>query len=61
MSRLFERSNAPFMQPRVSVPLTMRRVLYALVPAVCVYVWHFGTGLLINLAIALASALAIEA
>ncbi|MGD2167620.1 MAG: RnfABCDGE type electron transport complex subunit D [Gammaproteobacteria bacterium] len=39
----------------------MRRVLYALVPSVCVYVWYFGPGLLINLAIASVAALGVEA
>ena len=61
MSREFEKPVAPFGTPRISVPLTMRRVLYALVPTVCVYVWHFGPGLLINLTIACATALAVEA
>lgn len=59
--RQFDRPTAPFAAPRVGVPLTMRRVLYALVPSVCYYVWHFGPGLLINLTIASAAALATEA
>lgn len=59
--RKFDRPTAPFATPRVSVPLTMRRVIYALIPAICFYVWHFGPGLLINLTIAAAVALATEA
>lgn len=61
MTRQFERPTAPFTAPRISVPLTMRRVLYALVPSVCVYVWYFGPGLLINLTLAGTTALAVEA
>jgi electron transport complex protein RnfD len=60
MIRRFDRLTAPFAAPRISVPLTMRRVLYALTPSVCVYVWYFGPGLLINLTIASATALALE-
>ena len=59
--RKFDRPTAPFVTPKVSVPLTMRRVLYALIPTVCYYVWHFGPGLLINLTIAAAAALITEA
>ena len=61
MSRRFEQPVAPFATPRISVPLTMRRVLYALVPAIVVYVWHFGPGLIINLTIAAVTAALIEA
>jgi len=61
MTRRFERPIAPFFAPRISVPLTMRRVLYALVPTFVVYVWFFGPGLLINLTIAAATALIVEA
>ncbi len=38
----------------------MRRVLYALTPAGCVYIWFFGYGFLINLAIAGVIAFAAE-
>lgn len=58
--RRFDRLVAPFVTPGISVPLTMRRVLYALVPSVIVYVWYFGPGLLINLTIAGTVALALE-
>jgi electron transport complex protein RnfD len=43
------------------VPLIMRHVLYALSPAAVGYVWFFGTGFLINLAIAALTALLAEA
>jgi electron transport complex protein RnfD len=39
----------------------MRKVLLALVPAIAVYVWMFGGGILITLALATATALATEA
>jgi len=39
----------------------MRRVLYALIPATIVYTAYFGWGLLINMVIAVAAALAAEA
>lgn len=59
--RRFDRPSAPFELPRISVPLTMRRVIYALVPSIVVYVWHFGPGLLINLTLAVATAVVLEA
>jgi Na+-translocating ferredoxin:NAD+ oxidoreductase subunit D len=39
----------------------MRQVLYALVPAVAVYTWFFGSGLIINFLLAAAAALLTEA
>jgi len=59
--RRFNTPTAPYATPRISVPATMRRVLYALIPTICYYVWHFGPGLLINLSIALIVAMATEA
>jgi H+/Na+-translocating ferredoxin:NAD+ oxidoreductase subunit D len=61
MTRRFETLTAPYIVPRISVPVTMRRVLYALVPAACVYIWFFGIGLLINFVVAGVTALALEA
>jgi electron transport complex protein RnfD len=57
----FDVAAAPHVAPMTSVPRVMRRVLYALVPAAIAYVWFFGWGLVINLAIASATALASEA
>ncbi len=57
----FETAAAPHVPPPANVPRMMRRVLYALVPAVVVYVWFFGFGLLINFALAAAAALGSEA
>jgi len=47
--------------PMTSVPRVMLTVLCALVPALIVYVWYFGWGIVINLLIAVAAALAAEA
>jgi electron transport complex protein RnfD len=60
MTRRFETLTAPYLIPSVSVPLTMRRVLYALVPAACVYVWFFGIGLIVNFIVAAVTALVLE-
>jgi electron transport complex protein RnfD len=57
----FETASAPHVAPLSSVPLVMRRVLYALIPAVIAHVWFFGAGLLFNILVALLSALAAEA
>ena len=56
----FEQAPAPHAPPLVGVPLVMRRVLYALVPAALCYTWFFGFGLLINFLVAAVAALAVE-
>ena len=56
----FQVAPAPHAPALVNVPLVMRRVLYALVPAAIVYVWFFGFGLMINFALAAAAALLTE-
>ena len=57
----FATAAPPHFPPRTSIALTMRRVLYALVPATIAYVWYFGFGLLINMLIAAIVAVACEA
>jgi electron transport complex protein RnfD len=57
----FELAAAPHSPPKPSVPVMMRRVLYALVPAAACHVFYFGSGLLINFAICAMSALLAEA
>ena len=57
----FELRPAPHVTPVTSVPLVMRRVLYALLPAIVIYTWHFGWGLLINLGLAVLAAIGAEA
>jgi electron transport complex protein RnfD len=57
----FETAAAPHSPPRASVPVMMRRVLYALVPAAACHVWFFGIGLLINFAICALAAMLAEA
>jgi electron transport complex protein RnfD len=57
----FEQTAAPHAPPLVSVPVIMRRVLFALVPATLCYTWFFGYGLLINFALVAVGALLTEA
>jgi electron transport complex protein RnfD len=57
----FEVAAAPHSPPKASVPVMMRRVLYALVPAAICHAWFFGWGLPINFAIAAVAALLAEA
>ncbi len=60
MTHRFPTSPAPHMRPLTSVPRVMTTVLVALVPGIAAYVWSFGTGLLINMAVAVSSACAAE-
>lgn len=57
----FEVEPAPHIISARPVPQVMREVLYAMIPAVVVYSWFFGAGLVINMAIATVVALAGEA
>lgn len=56
----FRTSTAPFLKPSTTVAGVMREVLYALVPALIAHVWYFGWGIVIQIAIATAAALAAE-
>jgi electron transport complex protein RnfD len=57
----FEAQFAPHFTPSGSVSRTMQRVLKALVPAAIAHVYFFGPGLLFNILVAGATALAAEA
>ena len=57
----FEQPTAPHERPLTSVPILMRRVLYALVPAMVCHTWYFGPGLLVNFALLAIAALLTEA
>ncbi len=59
--RTFERTMAPHLRPAASIPRLMGEVLIALLPATVAYVWYFGPGLLLNMAVATAVAVAAEA
>lgn len=48
----FERRDAPFLSPQVSVSSLMLQVLAALLPAALAHVWFFGPGFLFNLLVA---------
>ena len=53
--------NSPFLRQKASVRRVMVTVLVAMLPAIAVQVWLFGIGLLLQLVIASAVALACEA
>lgn len=48
----FQRRDAPFLAPQVSVASLMLQVLAALVPAAVAHVWFFGPGFIFNLLVA---------
>lgn len=58
---LFRLSGSPHLSAQNATALTMRRVVYALLPAIAAYVWFFSWGVVINILIAMAVALASEA
>lgn len=57
----FSTSSSPHVTPQASVSLVMRRVIYALIPGVAVYMMLFGWGVLFNLITAAITAIVIEA
>ena len=57
----FQRREAPFLAPRVSVSSLMLQVLAALVPAAMAHVWFFGPGFILNLLVAATFAVGGEA
>ncbi|HTY04870.1 MAG TPA: RnfABCDGE type electron transport complex subunit D [Rhodocyclaceae bacterium] len=54
-------NNSPFVRQPASVRTVMLKVLAALVPGIAVYVWIFGIAVLVQIAIASATALVAEA
>ena len=56
----FELAGAPHLPPERTVAGMMREVLYALVPGIVAYAWYFGPGVVIQIALASAFALALE-
>ncbi len=61
MTRAFETNGAPHFSPPVTVQGVMRDVLLALIPGIVACVWYFGPGILIQVVLAVAFALAFEA
>jgi electron transport complex protein RnfD len=53
--------NSPFLRQPASVRSVMLRVLVALLPGIAAYVWFFGAGILVQIALASLAALAGEA
>ena len=54
-------TQSPYMTGSTSVSIIMLKVLLALVPGIAAYVWVFGGGVLVSLALASATALVSEA
>jgi electron transport complex protein RnfD len=54
-------NNSPYFRQPASVQSVMLRVLLALLPGIAAYVWFFGAAVLVQIAIASATALAAEA
>jgi electron transport complex protein RnfD len=61
MSRRFATAGAPHLGPDLTVTTVMARVIIALVPGTALYAWWFGPGILVHMALATATALAVEA
>lgn len=57
----FQRREAPYLSPKVSVSSLMLQVLVALIPAGMAHVWFFGPGFILNLLVATVFAAAGEA
>ncbi len=53
--------HSPYIRKPASVQRVMGTVLVALLPGLAAYVWQFGAGILVNLALASVAAIAIEA
>ena len=51
-------TRSPYIVEKTSVSIVMLKVLLALLPGIVAYVWVYGSGILVTLAIAAASALA---
>jgi electron transport complex protein RnfD len=54
-------NSSPFFRQPASVQIVMLKVLAALLPGIAAYVWVFGAGVLVQIAIASVTALAAEA
>jgi len=52
--------SAPHWRTPDTIPVIMRQVIYALVPAIIATYWFFGIGILINIVVAVATALFTE-
>lgn len=54
-------ADTPLLHDKISVRALMLRVLIALLPGIAAYIWFFGAGLLVQIALASCTALAAEA
>jgi len=58
---LIPSGQAPHWHPQAGVPVMMRHVIGALLPAIACFVWFYGPGVLINCMVAITAALLSEA
>jgi electron transport complex protein RnfD len=61
VSRQFETAGAPHLPPQITVRRVMLQVIFALLPGIAAYAWYFGPGILLQILLAVAFALAWEA
>ncbi len=61
MSRRFDTGGAPHFPPHSTVGGVMRQVLYALLPGIAASAWYFGPGVLVQILLAVAFAVSLEA
>lgn len=61
MNRRFPTAIAPHLAPDITVSRVMGRVVLALIPGTVLWVWWFGPGLLVHMALACLTALLAEA
>ncbi|MGI9344497.1 MAG: RnfABCDGE type electron transport complex subunit D [Gammaproteobacteria bacterium] len=59
--RSWASSIAPHWRTPMTVPVMMRNVVYALIPAIVAHAWFFGIGMVVNCLIAAATAVLTEA
>ena len=53
--------SSPYLPPNESLHRLMRHVIIALIPGTAAYAWHFGPGVVVNIALASLFAIAFEA
>jgi electron transport complex protein RnfD len=61
VSRQFQTAGAPHIPPEITVRRVMLQVIFALLPGIAAYAWYFGPGILLQILLAVAFALAWEA
>lgn len=57
----FKTLSSPYLKPPNSITKIMLHVLGALIPALIAYIWYFGWGIVLNMLLAIVTAIACEA